>query len=148
MKKNRSRVSVPIIAFLVFSFLSPGRAQAAVSLGDAALNVAVATAAGAVLGASTLPFYEDSGKHTKNIFYGAAFGAVFGVLLAAYAGVKEGPTEDEEEEARLNLLNSQKVASPSRSFPLTPEKSTALQARSSFHQEGPIFWSPITQIRF
>lgn len=69
-------------------------------MGDAALTVAVTTVAGGILGASTLPFYSDSSNHTKNIYYGAAIGAVAGVLLAAYAGVQEGPAEEEEEAFR------------------------------------------------
>jgi hypothetical protein len=83
------------LALLICFLVSP-RQAGAVSLGDAALTVAVTTAAGGVLGASTLPFYAESGKHTKNIFYGAALGAVVGVFLAAYAGVEEGAVEEEE----------------------------------------------------
>jgi len=80
---------------LAVALLAPSRASA-VSVGNAALTVGVTTLAGGILGASTLPFYSDSGAHTKNIYYGAAIGAVVGVLLAAYAGVQEGPDDDEE----------------------------------------------------
>jgi len=58
-------------------------------MGDAALTVAVTSGAGAILGASTLPFYGEPDKHKKNIFYGASFGAIIGVLIAAYAGFQE-----------------------------------------------------------
>jgi hypothetical protein len=96
------------------------------ALADAATTVTVTTVAGAVLGASTLPFYEDSGKNTKNIFYGAAVGAVAGVLIAAYSGVQDGRVDDEEEAREQSHLK--KSESLARS-PLLykPEESSSVQ---------------------
>jgi hypothetical protein len=88
--------STSAIVYMILALvLSPG--AKAVSMSEAATTVTVTTVAGALLGASTLPFYEDSGANTKNIFYGAAVGAVVGVLLAAYSGVQDGKVDDEEE---------------------------------------------------
>lgn len=78
------------ICLLVLLFiLAPIRAARAATVGDALLTVGVSTAAGAVLGLSTLPFYEESSEHSRNIFYGAALGAVVGVLVMAYAGFQD-----------------------------------------------------------
>ena len=66
----------------------------AITLGDAALVVAISAGTGAILGASTLPFYGEPDLHKKNIFYGASFGAVVGVLLSAYAGFEESAKEE------------------------------------------------------
>jgi hypothetical protein len=133
-----------LISFTAFA-LMPVPARAAVGIGDAALTVAISTVSGAVLGASTLPFYEDSGKHTKNIFYGAALGAVVGVLYAAYAGVSEGPLE-EEEEARLMDRRS-RFLEPRPSL-VSAEITTKRFAPSMIPDGDLAIWAPLTQIRF
>jgi hypothetical protein len=98
------------------------------ALADAATTVTVTTVAGAVLGASTLPFYEDSGKNTKNIFYGAAVGAVVGVLVAAYSGVQDGKVDDEEEaRANSHLKRSHSLAQSSLLY--QPQSSSSVQER-------------------
>lgn len=94
------KLSAVFLALLIA--LVPGKARA-VSAGDAALTVAIGTVSGAILGASTLPFYSQPSDHTKSIFYGAAIGAVVGVFVAAYAGVEEGKV-DEDENASLKQL--------------------------------------------
>lgn len=40
--------------------------------------------AGAVLGLSTLSFYDEPKKHTKNIVMGASLGIIGGVIFVAY----------------------------------------------------------------
>jgi hypothetical protein len=40
--------------------------------------------AGAVLGLSTLSFYDEPKKHTKNIVMGASLGIIAGVIFVAY----------------------------------------------------------------
>ncbi len=122
----------PAVLALALLLFSSARAQAA-NAGDAALTVALSTVSGAVLGASTLPFYEDSGKHTKNIFYGAAIGAVTGVLIAAFAGVKEG--EEVEDEARLQRL-------------IHPESTAALRPAAPSSPKDLLVWAPIKKFRF
>ncbi|MGZ3730910.1 MAG: hypothetical protein ACXVCG_16925 [Bdellovibrionota bacterium] len=130
----------------VLSLLSAPRAQAEATFGDAALTVGVATAAGAILGASTLPFYEDSGEHTKNIFYGAAFGAVVGVFISAYAGVQEGPNYDD---ARIAPVKPSAVAVNSApEYRLHSEASSAVRAPASFASGTTIALSPVASVKF
>lgn len=92
------------IFLLVLVFiLTPTRPAKAATVGDALLTVGVSTAAGAVLGLSTLPFYAESSEHTRNIFYGAALGAVTGVLVMAYAGFQDSADAAyDQDQARLH----------------------------------------------
>lgn len=112
------------------------------SIGDAALTVSVATVSGAVLGVSTLPFYEESGKHTKNIFYGAALGAVAGVLISAFAGVQEGSNGDDE----AALKSKNEMLSLQRK--IQPEQSTALADISAKARGSVLVWSPLAKVSF
>src|SRR5690349_19210439 len=47
--------------------------------------VAAAGAGGAVLGLSTLSFYDKPSKHIGNIWTGAAIGIIAGVIFVAYS---------------------------------------------------------------
>lgn len=98
MKKLRvGLLSLVILAFVV----SAPRARA-MDVGDAALTVGISSAVGAILGLSTLPFYEDSSAHTRNIWIGAAVGAVIGVGIASFSALKNTDPqefEDDYEEA-------------------------------------------------
>lgn len=135
--------STSVLVYLILALaLSPG--AKAVSISEAATTVTVTTVAGAILGASTLPFYEDSGANTKNIFYGAAVGAVVGVLISAYSGVQDGRAEDEEEAA----IKRKKEQLAQLKHSLQPEHSSSLQARTAMAQKSAAVWSPLASIRF
>ena len=47
-------------------------------------TVGISTAVGTILGASTLPFYDQPGDHTLNIAYGASAGFVAGLGIWIY----------------------------------------------------------------
>lgn len=131
---------------LALSLFAAPRARAEASLGDAALTVAVSTVAGAILGASTLPFYETPSDNTKNIFYGAAVGAVVGVFVSAYSGVQEGPNYDD---ARLAPVKPSAVAiNGAPEFRLRSEASTAVRAPATFAAGTTLAWSPVASVRF
>lgn len=138
---------VTVLSFVfVLSLFSVPRARAEATFGDATLTVAIATLTGAILGASTLPFYDESGDHTKNIYYGAALGAVAGVFVAAYAGVQEGPDFDD---ARLAPRKpSQLPVNEAPAFRLHAETSGALRKPASFAAGSQIAWSPVATFRF
>ncbi len=71
----------------------PGAARA--SSGTYFLEtIGISTAVGTVLGASTLPFYDQPGDHTANLAYGASAGAIVGVGVCLY-GLITGPSQDE-----------------------------------------------------
>lgn len=126
--------------FLIIALFT-GRPAQALTLGDAALTVSISTVSGAILGASTLPFYEDSGKHTKNIFYGAAIGAVAGVLISAVAGVKESQDDDEE----AMLMRAPADARFAFSRELKPELTSAIKKGTP---NSPLVWSPLANLNF
>ena len=61
-------------------------------------TIGVSTAVGTVLGASTLPFYDQPGEHLSNVAAGAALGAAVGLGICI-AGWVFGPSQDHLEEA-------------------------------------------------
>lgn len=148
MKPKRVLALVTLFSFL--SLFVPTGARADTSVGDSALTVAFATIGGAILGASTLPFYEDPGDHTKNIFYGAAIGAVAGVIISAYAGVQEGPDYNDEEEASLRRARrpSELAINEAPALRLRPEASVATRKPASFSSGTTLVWSPVASLRF
>lgn len=148
MKFIRKPVSILFLFVLSLPVISTG-ARAEASLGNSALTVAFATVGGAVMGASTLPFYDEPGDHAKNIFYGAALGAVVGVLISAYAGVKEGPdySEDEEEASLFRRKPSELSVNEAPEFRLRSEASAAIKKPPSFGGSI-LIWSPLASISF
>jgi len=58
-------------------------------------SIGIGIAAGTVLGASTLPFYDQPGQHTSNIALGAAAGFIVG-LGVCIAGLGGDTVEDAE----------------------------------------------------
>ncbi len=132
-----------VIALALFCSSLFAKPVHALTLGDAALTISVSTISGAILGASTLPFYEDSGAHTKNIFYGAALGAVAGVLISAYSGVKEGSNGDDEEDSAKKIEADRRYALARQ---MAPEKNTS-KARVG-QVTAPLVWSPVVDVRF
>lgn len=60
---------------------------------DDILMVAGAGLAGAILGLSTLSFYETPSLHVGNIWTGAAVGIIAGVVFVAYNSAQKGSEE-------------------------------------------------------
>ncbi len=54
------------------------------------LTVVAAGAGGAILGLSTLSFYETPSKSLRNIWTGAAIGIIAGVIFVAYNSAQKG----------------------------------------------------------
>lgn len=57
------------------------------------LIVAGAGVGGAVLGLSTLSFYDKASKHISNVWTGAAIGIIAGVIFVAYSSAQKGSEE-------------------------------------------------------
>jgi len=123
--------------FLLSFFLSFAIApkSQAITLGDAALVVAVSAGTGAILGASTLPFYSDPSANKKNIFYGASFGAVIGVLISAYSGFQESAKEEMDTQ-NLRLLN------PENTYSVLAKPTSLMQSQQV------LVYAPATVLRF
>ncbi len=142
---RKSFIGFLVVVFSISIFAAP-RARAEVTLGNALLTVGLSTVAGAVLGASTLPFYSDPGSNTQNIFYGAAIGAVIGVFISAYAGVQEGPNFDDAglfpKRSTVPTLNEDPA------FRFSSEWSSSVIRSRSFGAGTQVAWSPVTTVRF
>lgn len=54
------------------------------------LLVGAMGAGGAILGLSTLSFYDTASKHISNIWTGAAIGVIAGVIFVAYNSAQKG----------------------------------------------------------
>ena len=57
------------------------------------LLVAGAGAGGAILGLSTLSFYDKASMHVSNVWTGAAMGIIAGVIFVAYSSAQKGSEE-------------------------------------------------------
>ena len=68
-------------------------------------TIGLGIAVGTVLGASTLPFYDQPGTHANNLAYGASIGAATGVGVLFYSLVA-GHNADDYDNARLQNQNS------------------------------------------
>jgi hypothetical protein len=88
-------------------------------------TMGISIAVGTVLGASTLPFYDQPGKHLMNLAYGASAGAVVGVGVLTY-GWLAGTTQDEYGQA--NDLD--KGLSPDREAYAQPRSRSTHSSRS------------------
>lgn len=94
--RKKVGVTLPLLAIsglLGLSLSIPREARA--NSGKTFLEtMGISIAVGTVLGASTLPFYDQPGKHLINLAYGASAGAVAGVGILVYQWIA-GPVHDE-----------------------------------------------------
>jgi hypothetical protein len=147
MRKLKSSLLGVVVAATMF--ISSARPAHALGLGEAALTVGVSSAAGAILGASTLPFYPEMNEHTDNIWYGAAIGAVVGVLICGYQGLAEGRDAGEEAEedagkdARLNRLAPQDSTRPETTSALGMQNFATKTVQGST-----LAWTPVVQFKW
>ena len=95
------------------------------------LIVAGAGAGGAVLGLSTLSFYDQASKHISNTWTGAAIGIIAGVIFVAYSSAQKGSDELQSSVPSEGFSTSERVA-------WHGEKSDVLSMNSV--QFGTQFW--------
>lgn len=100
------------------------------TVGDLAIIVG-AGAGGAILGLSTLSFYEKPKEHWKNITVGGAIGVIAGVAVVVFLQATRNQSIGDEEEARFK-------ASPDFDY----------FARKNWHQEVVATIKPIEQAPF
>lgn len=108
-----------ICAFLVFQLLTlnVALAQEEAAEDDIIKNtqndiliVAGAGAAGAILGLSTLSFYDKASKHISNVWTGAAIGIIAGVIFVAYSSAQKGSEELQGSIPSEGFSTSERVA--------------------------------------
>lgn len=81
------------------------------------LLVAGATAAGGLLGLSTLSFVDQPSKHLRNVWTGAAIGMITGVIFVAYNSAQRGSEELQNEEASIDFSTSERFSWHEQSAP-------------------------------
>jgi hypothetical protein len=102
MKKAGVLLSPWLISGLLGVSLSVPRFARANSGHNFLETIGISIAVGTVLGASTLPFYDQPGKHLMNLAYGASAGAVTGLGIMIYGWIA-GPGQDDYAEGGLKL---------------------------------------------
>jgi hypothetical protein len=116
---------VPVLGLLLALLAAPRDARA--NSGNSFLEtIGIGIAVGTVLGASTLPFYTQPGKHVENLAYGAAAGVVAGLVYAVAAG----RSSDDQASA------------------LDPVGDPGLQPVAYLPNSSPRIWTPLVSLNF
>jgi hypothetical protein len=102
-------------------------------------TIGVSIAVGTVLGASTLPFYDQPGKHVMNMAYGASAGAIVGLGVLVYGLL--GPSQDE---ASLAGRVSGEVADAARRKNSVWPEGQAVSL--SAYSVRPALWTPLVSL--
>ena len=114
---------LPALGLLGVLLLAPRDARA--NSGKSFLEtIGISIAMGTVLGASTLPFYDQPGKHLSNLAYGAAAGAGAGLIYAIYTAGRS--TSDQTSSGDSSQF-------PVADVPVLPNT-------------GPRFWMPLVSL--
>jgi hypothetical protein len=135
-------VILPVLGLLGASFSAPRIARA--NPGNSFLEtIGISIAVGTVLGASTLPFYDQPGKHLMNLAYGASAGAVTGIGILVYGWIA-GPSQDEFSDASPAPRDSETCTGARdggyRPFPARPHYAADVQ--HLHYETGPaIAWN-------
>jgi hypothetical protein len=137
---------LPVLGLLGVILSAPRNARA--SSGKHFLEtIGISVAVGTVLGASTLPFYDQPGSHLANLAYGASLGAVAGVGLLIH-GLFDGSSQREgfpEEYSEIKSGNARIVASlEEESARTTSIPSTSLSSFPS--RPASAFWLPVVSL--
>ncbi|HRK01638.1 MAG TPA: hypothetical protein PLH57_03165 [Oligoflexia bacterium] len=83
---------------LIMDLVNSPRAVAAYTLSDAGETVGIATGIGAVIGFSTIAFYEQPFSHMTNVLVGAGAGMLVGLGVAAYMTASDDEADISPEE--------------------------------------------------
>jgi hypothetical protein len=107
---------VPVLGLLGALLSAPRTARA--NSGETSFLEAtgIGIAVGTVLGASTLPFYDQPGAHTINLAYGAAAGVSVAIVYGIYQ-LFAGPSQDRAEGAEFQRRGLHLFARGTRSVP-------------------------------
>lgn len=140
---------------LLLSLSAPRTARA--SSGKIFLEtIGISTAVGTVLGASTLPFYDQPGTHLMNLVYGASAGAVAGVGLGLYQWLSGRSNRDQEifgdtrsgqwSVGRVSLGESHSLAPPISVHAST--SSFSLAGRDARNRTPVLVWAPLVSLNW
>ena len=146
----RVGVLLPALGLLGATLSAPRTACA--SSGNSFLEtIGISIAVGTVLGASTLPFYDQPGKHLINAAYGASAGAVVGIGILAYHLIA-GPSQDgfddyssQPRDEKPRAFVSASSVSSLRSGAV-PSESTSLAWNSRAAAQPTQIWMPVVSL--
>ena len=95
--RQRLGVVLPVLSLLGGGLLAPRLGHAKSGFFE---TIGISVVVGTVLGASTLPFYDQPGTHVANLAYGAAAGAVVGLGILVHGLIDRGSSEGETGDGR------------------------------------------------
>ncbi|MFL5814849.1 MAG: hypothetical protein ACJ763_14840 [Bdellovibrionia bacterium] len=107
-------------------------------------TIGISTAMGTVLGASTLPFYDQPGKHLMNVVYGASAGAVVGVGVGLYQWLSGRSNRDQEIFGGDSPRERYIYAPPISAHAST--SSFSLAARDARGRTPVLVWAPLVSL--
>jgi hypothetical protein len=143
MRPKARQVCVVVLLVLLFSVSAPREARA--SSGKKFLEtIGISTAMGTVLGASTLPFYDQPGKHLMNMAYGASAGAIVGVGVGLYQWLSGRSNRDQEIFGGVTPRESYTHARPISVHAST--SSFSLAARDARDRTPVLVWAPLVSL--
>lgn len=129
-------------------------AQAHGSSGSSIIEtIGISTAVGTVIGASTLPFYEEPGEHARNLYFGAAIGAGVGLGILIHRWIS-GPSDDGRREVRstgdknrretqLSNVDSSLTGTERPGWSRVASGSSPIRATVP---RSPAFWMPVVSL--
>lgn len=108
-------------------------------------TIGTGVAVGSVLGASTLPFYDQPGLHLNNLAYGAAAGAVVGLGVSLYRLLLRSPVDNE---SAHSISNSPiQTSEPVRDgFSASASAMTGAGPKSAPNRPTPAVWTPLVSL--
>ena len=128
---RRIGVLLPVLGLLGVALSAPRIARA--QSGNSFLEtMGISIAVGTVLGASTLPFYDQPGTHLMNLAYGASAGAVTGFGILVY-GWLAGPSQGGYDEAEQSFGPGSEAYAQSRNRKSSSNRVSATYAAHNVH---------------
>lgn len=107
-------------------------------------TIGISVAVGTVLGASTLPFYDQPGKNLINLAYGASAGAVAGIGILAYEWIA-GSGQDEYSDLRSRRLDNVHHLNFDSGPAITRNDYSAPRSGSVYPAQ---FWTPVVSLNW
>ena len=128
------------LGLLFIALLAVAPREARAKSGETFLEtIGIGIAVGTVLGASTLPFYDQPGDHLANMAYGAAAGTVAALGIEIYGWLSGSSGDEQALEGKLSRYAGRFSNSPNSAMTMT---TTALSARP------PAFWTPLVSLNW
>ena len=113
-------------------------------------TIGFSTVVGTVLGASTLPFYEEPGTHLSNIAAGAALGAAVGMGVCIVGWIS-GPSEEQKDQREAANAEGPAIQLRKGPRPLAVRYNSGYRSDSHFrvpHTLPALIWTPLVSLNW